>query len=512
MTDHQSPPEMLAVEFGVGSGLGLIGRSTCALLDAATCDLAESLWERIDRGAGIDELMDHLSVAGLRSLGSFALLQLEDGGVRVVLRGSATAVIECDDEIDALDAAGVKTWVERAVPSCTGFRLGLTGSDVWAAGYRSASGVVPAASLSWPAPPSVPGSLAAPVDAFVAPRPAQAPVAAPSTSLPVADTVHELPQPQPDPADQDGVTLHPSRLADTTSITAAEVTATRPADQDEYDYDSLYGHTVARTVQGAAVETVADTGPPVGRAHAAGTTEPAMTPAPVPADTVPPTVFAAPATGGLISGVPHEGHASPSQPAPVAAAVGGLADGGDHDGMTITAAQLRAMRSGGAGPAPQPLAPAMGGPTVQALLCVGHAHPNPPHAGVCARCGSPLSADLHTIARPSMGRIVLTTGDVIELTRPALIGRNPKVEGRLQGEVPQTVRIDVGREISRSHAMVRLEGWQVLVEDLGSANGTTITLPGRDPRRLHAGEPMLLEHGAVIDIGGEVSGTYDSLA
>jgi pSer/pThr/pTyr-binding forkhead associated (FHA) protein len=108
-----------------------------------------------------------------------------------------------------------------------------------------------------------------------------------------------------------------------------------------------------------------------------------------------------------------------------------------------------------------------------------------------------------------MGRIVLSTGDVVDLTRPAVIGRNPKIEGRLTGELPQTLKLDVGQALSRSHTMIRLEGWQVLAEDLGSANGTFVTLPGRPPQRLHPGEPVLLEPGSVIDLGGEVTGTYD---
>jgi pSer/pThr/pTyr-binding forkhead associated (FHA) protein len=89
-----------------------------------------------------------------------------------------------------------------------------------------------------------------------------------------------------------------------------------------------------------------------------------------------------------------------------------------------------------------------------------------------------------------------------------LIGRNPKLEGRMPSEMPQLLRLDVGQGLSRTHAIVRLEGWQVLIEDLNSANGTVVTSPGIAPRRLHAGEPVLLDHGATIDFGGELTGTY----
>ena len=112
----------------------------------------------------------------------------------------------------------------------------------------------------------------------------------------------------------------------------------------------------------------------------------------------------------------------------------------------------------------------------------------------------------------SDGRIELSTGQVIELTRSAIVGRNPRVEGTMHGEVPATIKIEGTQALSRSHAIIRLEGWQVMVEDLDSANGTTVTLEGRPPRRLRVGEPILVDHGALIDLGGEVTGTYDAFA
>ena len=79
----------------------------------------------------------------------------------------------------------------------------------------------------------------------------------------------------------------------------------------------------------------------------------------------------------------------------------------------------------------------------------------------------------------------------------------------MPNEVSNLVRIDVGQGLSRTHAAVSLEGWQVLLEDLNSANGTIVRLPGREPRRLHPGEPILLEPGSHIDFGGEVECTVE---
>ena len=67
----------------------------------------------------------------------------------------------------------------------------------------------------------------------------------------------------------------------------------------------------------------------------------------------------------------------------------------------------------------------------------------------------------------------------------------------------------VDRDISRNHAEVVLEGWHVLVRDLGSTNGTTVTLPGQEPVRLRPTEDHGIEPGAVITLADEVSLTYE---
>jgi hypothetical protein len=178
---------------------------------------------------------------------------------------------------------------------------------------------------------------------------------------------------------------------------------------------------------------------------------------------------------------------------------------GDHDGLTMTKAQIQALRASMAGAPVVGAAPAgMGGPTVQAVLCAGH-HPNPPHESICRVCHLPLSSAPVVIARPVLATLRFSTGTAVALDRPALIGRNPKVEGTMTSEIPNLIKLDVGQGLSRTHASIKLAGWQVLLEDLNSANGTIVTLPGRAPRRLHSGEPVLLEIGTHVDFGGEIS-------
>jgi pSer/pThr/pTyr-binding forkhead associated (FHA) protein len=65
--------------------------------------------------------------------------------------------------------------------------------------------------------------------------------------------------------------------------------------------------------------------------------------------------------------------------------------------------------------------------------------------------------------------------------------------------------------VSRIHARVELDGWQVLLTDLNSANGTQVLMPGeRTPISLQPGVPTPLQAGAQIRLGGEYALQYDS--
>ena len=65
------------------------------------------------------------------------------------------------------------------------------------------------------------------------------------------------------------------------------------------------------------------------------------------------------------------------------------------------------------------------------------------------------------------------------------------------------------RDVSRTHLEVILEGWHVLVRDLATTNGTTVTLPGREPMRLVAHDQQVIEPGTVVSMADEVSLTFE---
>ena len=60
----------------------------------------------------------------------------------------------------------------------------------------------------------------------------------------------------------------------------------------------------------------------------------------------------------------------------------------------------------------------------------------------------------------------------------------------------------LGEKVSRSHLEVRFQGWDVLVADCGSTNGTFIVPhPGGQVAALEPGRPQMIDPGAVVYFG-----------
>jgi hypothetical protein len=131
---------------------------------------------------------------------------------------------------------------------------------------------------------------------------------------------------------------------------------------------------------------------------------------------------------------------------------------------------------------------------------------------VCRLCGReiPPQQPFQT-ARPPLGLLRLASGDVVQLDRGVLLGRSPKVNAELAAaDRPHLVKVSSAQnDISRNHVEIVLEGWHVLIRDLGSTNGTTVALPGQHPVRLRPSDQQVIEPGTVITLADEVSLTYE---
>lgn len=157
---------------------------------------------------------------------------------------------------------------------------------------------------------------------------------------------------------------------------------------------------------------------------------------------------------------------------------------------------------------PAPPAQHQVGESVNAVLCpTGHA--NPPHRPTCRICRAPLVGATVRIARPSLGRMFTPLGEAVELDGPVIVGRAPRA-ARFQGsEVPKLLTL-AHTHISANHLALRPDGWHLLVQDLGSTNGTYLRRSAEAPVRI-AEEPQLLVPGDVIDLGHGVHLRFEDL-
>jgi hypothetical protein len=152
------------------------------------------------------------------------------------------------------------------------------------------------------------------------------------------------------------------------------------------------------------------------------------------------------------------------------------------------------------------------GPSVLAVLCAA-GHPTPPHSDRCRVCGSSIPPqEPFTMPRPPLGVLRLSTGDIVTLDRSVLLGRAPKLgDGLAAHDRPHVVKVpSPERDVSRNHVEVILEGWHVLIRDLGTTNGTTVALPGESPVRLRANDQQVLEPGSFVSMADEVSFTFEA--
>ncbi|KGM09329.1 FHA domain-containing protein, partial [Cellulomonas carbonis] len=111
---------------------------------------------------------------------------------------------------------------------------------------------------------------------------------------------------------------------------------------------------------------------------------------------------------------------------------------------------------------------------------------------------------------PPVAKIHLSSGLVIALNRPVLLGRAPQVSRVTNSRLPRLVTVaSPNQDISRTHAEVRQEGEHVLVTDLRSTNGVLLLRQGHGPQRLHPAEPTVVEPGVVVDLGEGVTFTVE---
>ena len=110
-----------------------------------------------------------------------------------------------------------------------------------------------------------------------------------------------------------------------------------------------------------------------------------------------------------------------------------------------------------------------------------------------------------TVARPAGQRtpsLLMDTGQRIDLTTAGtvLLGRDPQAVAPWEGA--RTIAVDdPGFSISKTHVAVIADGTGVLVEDLGSTNGTSVQTPDGALTRAGEGRRVRAGLGDVIHVG-----------
>lgn len=496
------------------------------------------LWEVLARGDddAVDRVLAVLLEGGFPDMPAFAVASTSGTTTRVVVRHPAVVEATVDGATVVSSSTPGGTWSDVTIEGASA--LVLRASDATASTLQLPfhAGMTPAAAVrivldegaaSVVAPAAPPAT--APADAPAPSTDASAPAAphltlgkaeAEDVSRPAADASHaedvseatpltavwKAEEPQDD-ADAAAVAVEvpeePPAAAD--SEDPAEGPADDPADEasDEPD-DSTVMRPVAPPPPPAAPPAAAPAAPgksgglidgvPWLTANWAASSPTPTPPKPTFETPAPPARPAAPVPPAAPASPPAPPAATPASAAPAP----GLDEEGD-DSVTVLRSEL-VKEMGSAG---------IVGASVLAVDCP-NGHPTSAHEPTCRLCGAPVpdTQEPRQIPRPALGALVLASGDRLVLDKDAVLGRAP-YEPEGSTERPHLLRVGESGDISRQHARIKLDGWHVSVRDLGTANGTTLTLPGGTPQQLRANEDYQLEDGAEIGIADVVTLRYE---
>lgn len=197
--------------------------------------------------------------------------------------------------------------------------------------------------------------------------------------------------------------------------------------------------------------------------------------------------------------------ASPNPPAPPAAAPAPA----PPEASTATTAEPfdpeLTLDAGGLVTPPAATAPSDPAPLaryVQARRCeLGHL--NPPLRTQCRVCAGyvPPATPVETVPQPALATLVLGDGRTVDVSGPVVLGRTPSADAARLDE-PGTLVALAEPTVSRTHAIVTVDGWTLLAIDCGATGGTAITRTGGEPTLLEPWVPHELAVGDTLFLGG----------
>src|SRR4051794_10937849 len=138
-----------------GEWYAVLGDDVVVLLPPAAKARVAGVWERVDEGAGFDEVLDALVSGGLRELPGFILVSDTAGALKLVIRGAGEAHLVTADGPVTVSGDADSAWVERHVAGVTALRLRVPEGDGDGTPYLLGSGLVRVSSVEQPAPETV---------------------------------------------------------------------------------------------------------------------------------------------------------------------------------------------------------------------------------------------------------------------------------------------------------------------------------------------------------------------
>ena len=449
------------------------------LVEAKAAADAGRLLEALRDPEPIPAALDVLTVGGFSGMPAFALLEYRGQSAHYVVRGGVRIAFDGPAGSREASGEGITTWNEQLVSGVESFAISAAGAEVGGLPLPLADGVVFGSRVELGAGAA---DAAAPADAE--PAAAAQPVAVEPVAVAVSPDVPPvvIPVPVAAPAQPAGpapaapVPAEPAPAAPTAPVVTPVPHETLLPEDTE----------ISRPV------------PPMPGAASLGT--PSAGPSPE-EDSLPSpeegttsydhlfgvTMMKNVEAAAVRPAEEEEDEAPAPASAPPAAPATPPADAaGDHDGLTMMSTEIAEMRRRAAAnavadaPAPANRAPAF------------------------AAAGGSGEPDF---------RLHLPDGRVEVLDRPVIIGRAPSAS-KVSGTVlPKLLTVGgTDPDISRSHVRFTVEGGTVVITDLHSRNGTTVTLPGRAPQKLREGEPTSALAGSVVDLGGGIRITVSDAA
>ncbi|MEV0892263.1 FHA domain-containing protein [Promicromonospora sp. MEB111] len=558
----------MTVHYSEGSARAVVRNGTVVVLPGpAPAGVVDALWTALDApDGGVAATLGVLAAGGLAETPPFAVVSLSGGepatAAHVAVRGTGVKVVVSAQGAGGpveVTGAGVVTWSERVVDGPTSFAI-TTDEAPADEEFPVQSAVVRASALrrtlvevaepvSLPAAPvEVPAVKAAPGPAPVrgvpifgfGGQPSGETIVPGALDVPVLGAEPDakpVPDEKPAPGEEPAPVSGPTPVLGLGTVSAPEPrTEVDEATQfgSDDDYGHLFGDTVMRRVEDAAVRQGEDDD----EAEEEQAAEPVPAPPPVPSPPPVPDLPRAPEQSGdaLISGVPGGWSGLSGAPEPPPGVTPGAADRAasvgqspadaapveqdDHDGQTMMSSDIAALRKAAGAVVPKFSVGILPG-AIQILgLPCPDGHPNPPTNDRCRTCGAELSGDAELVSRPSLGQMLVTGGvqpgiggpQVVELDRPVIVGRRPRTNNASADRTPRLVTVaSPDQDISRSHVEITLEEWHVLVADLATTNGTTLLRPGQQPRRLHPNEKVIVVEGDVVDLGDGATLTFEGI-